>query len=201
MKRFNRNAAICGLLSILLLSCNGISRGEERLSPALLKILPSDASLILKESIDSLSCNMGEDGGGTIIEADFNQDGKIDSAILIAGNINKKAPVFRERNYFDKKTRTVVQERKKYYEIEIWFVALLDSASDSPHIFILDRWVAFMPDIGCYIRLVKPGRFEDRISGKISTISNPSISLKFCEKSETLYYWDDRAFEKVVLAD
>jgi hypothetical protein len=155
----------------------------EALESAIQKIAAS-ASIVRTGDVDQTACQpVGEDSG--LLRADFNGDGRVDYAVLL-----KTGDTGKER----------IWDGKTLRETRFAFVFFLDDGRGSYRAKVVRRYVDFIPT-AVVLDLQPAGEVRHRETHKSVRLSNPGVTLSFCEKSATTYFLVGDNVRSVPIAD
>lgn len=152
-------------------------------TPALepLAHLGQDLRRLELADIDLRSC-AGTIGATNALAADFDGNGKADSALLVASDIKPEVTEWRG-------------QRLRHATITV--VVVFGSAT-TPRYEVLEQHEGFLP-AGVVLRLVPPGRYK--LHGEVVRLNRPSIAVIHCEKSAAIYTWRSGKFDVIPVSD
>ena len=153
------------------------------LNASIRKLAPG-AAVVVTQEVDAISCNPVGDNPG-LVRADFNGDGRPDYAALLK---------IRETG---KKT---IWEGKTLREASFSFVLFLDDGHGGYEPRVVRRYTDFIPT-GVVLDLQPPGSVLNGETQKSITLSNPGVTLSFCEKSAVTYYVAGGKIHSIPIAD
>ena len=142
-----------------------------------------NSRLMKVDEINTKSCN-NYGAFSTIVEGDFNNDDKRDYAFLVVTNIAEST------------TKWAGAELRR---VNIELIALIDDSQEQFKGLVLERLPSYLPS-DVFIQLKKPGTIK-RSDGSVIELSKPGINRIYCEKSESLFYWDKAAFQQTPISD
>jgi hypothetical protein len=131
--------------------------------------------------IDLRSC-AGGFGATNALAADFDGDGRSDSAVLVA---------------FDISPETTEWRGQKLRQATIAVVVVFGSAT-TPRFEVVQQHDGFLP-AGVVLDLVPPGRYK--LDGEAVTLDRPSLGVGHCEKSAAIYTWRSGNFVLIPVSD
>jgi hypothetical protein len=153
------------------------------LAAAIKKIAPA-AVIVDAQDVDATACQpVGESPG--ILRADFNGDRRDDYAALL-----KTGETGKEKNWDGKTLR----------EAHFSFVLFIDDGSGGFRPRTIRRYTDFIPT-AVVLDLQPAGNVRHRETRKSIYISNPGVTLSFCEKSAKTYYLVNDKIRSVPIAD
>lgn len=120
------------------------------------------------------------------IRADFDGNGAEDYAALVIAS-SKKEPIRWEE-------RTLI-------ELELWVVVFLNTKDGYRH-EVLEILPTFIPDNDIGLRASTPGSVikSQNVDSSLQ-LKFTGIDRVYCEKSETIFYWDGTRFRTLSVAD
>jgi hypothetical protein len=119
------------------------------------------------------------------VKGDFNGDGRDDYAALLKTKETGKETTW---------------EGRKLREARFAFVLFLDDGNGGYTPRVVRRYVDFVPT-SVVLDLQPAGRVRNRETRQNVGLSNPGVTLSFCEKSATTYFISDGKIRSISVAD
>ncbi len=145
--------------------------------------LPS-AAIVRPDEIDTKSCQPVP-SNPTVVQADLTGNHRTDFAALLKLKETGKQTVW---------------QGKTLTEARFALVLFTDSGHDGYSARRLNEFTDFVP-LGVFVDIDQAGKLHNAATGKDLTTHHASISLVFCEKSETAYYVHDDKVTAVPISD
>ena len=143
--------------------------------------LGQDVRRLELADIDLHSC-AGTSGATNALAADFDGDGRADSAFLVASDIRPDVTEWRGQ---------------RLRQATIAVVVALGNAA-TPRFEVVKQYDGFLP-AGVVLSLVPPARYK--LHGEVVTLDRSSFAVIHCEKSAAIYTWRSDEFVVVPVSD
>lgn len=187
MPRLLAPFAFAALTTLLTPTYLGAQQKEpaipETLSAAIQKAA-SGAALVTAHEVDATACApVGQAPG--LVRGDFNGDGRDDYAALLKTKETGKETIW---------------EGKKLREARFSFALFLDDGSGGYKPRVIRRYTDFIPT-AVVLDLQPAGNVRHRETHKNVKLSNPGVTLSFCEKSATTYFMAAGRIRSIPIAD
>ena len=140
--------------------------------------------MVSLEDIDAKACNPVPRSPGLVL-GNFDGDNHPGFAVLLKDNETGKV---------------IDWQGRKLREFRYVFAIFLGNDKGDFQAKLVRRFSDFTT-LGAYIDLQAPGNLRNRDENRDVAISNPAISLVFCEKSTAVYYVSGGHIRTVTIAD
>jgi hypothetical protein len=155
----------------------------EALAKSVTRLAPRGA-IISNADVDSLACQPITSNPG-LLRADFNGDGRDDFAALIK---------------LQETGRVKEWEGRSLREARFSFVLFLDDGVGGYRTRVVRKYLDFIPS-SVVIDIQTAGVIKHRETKRDILIPHTAVTLSFCEKSATAYYFVGKKIHSVPVAD